>query len=266
MNKRLLGIFLALSIMLSACGVVQGALNSVSPNTPTQDATMNAVATEVSVMVTATAAASDPYSQTLVETEKVGNWTILRYTGVTAEMEDWFFNDLSPADWPEFPNVDNDVLGVPASQGLEYGEDLSVFCQYKETCDFVVPAMHYRIYSGDYSLDGVGGCTSAEGVGCALMVVNVGTVTASFEDQMFDAGFTVAGRYWDGAFLPQAIWAGLSHVSNNMLNMDSTLNPATITNAGANCSVPGGCESVEATFVVISGNQILMIGRQVVSQ
>lgn len=192
-------------------------------------------------------------------------WEIQYFAGVTDEMKDWTFKELDPEVWPEFPNVDNG--SYKAAQGLEYGEDLTTFCQYKETCDFVVPARHYRIYSGDYSLDGVGSCEEGEtGKGCALMVINVGEVTASFEDQHFDAGFTVWGRYWDGKYLNQAIWAGLSHVANNMLNLDSTLNPTNITNAGANCSVPGGCISLEATFVVTSGNQILVIGRSKITR
>lgn len=192
-----------------------------------------------------------------------GEWMIQYFGGATDEMHDWTFSKLDPATWSAFPNVDNG--SYPASQGLEYGEDLTTFCQFQETCDFVVPARHYRLYSGDYELDGVGSCYARDQRGCALMVVNVGEVTASFEDQTFDAGFTVWGRYWDGNYLPQAIWAGLSHVANNMMNLSSTLNPGG-TNAGANCSVPDGCSSVEATFVVTSGNEILMVGRAVVSR
>lgn len=199
-----------------------------------------------------------------VEEEIVGSWEIQYFAGATSEMKQWDFPSLFPAVWPEFPNVDNGQY--PASQGLEYGEDLSVFCQQSELCDFIVPARHYRLYTGDYKFDSVGECFGEGKKGCALAVFNVGEVTASFEDQWMDAGFTVAGRYWDGNYLSQAIWALLSHASSNMLNMDSDLNPSVITNAGANCSVVPGCESVENTFVITSGNQILMIGRQTITQ
>lgn len=191
-------------------------------------------------------------------------WEIQYFKGATAEMKAWNFRDLAPAEWPEFPDVDNG--DYKAAQGLEYGEDLSVFCQYSETCDVPVAARHYRIYTGDYTMTDVGSCKAEDGNGCALMLINVGEVTATFENQAFDAGFTVTGRYWDGAFLPQAIWAGLSHAANGMLNLDSDLNPTGVTNAGANCSVPGGCTSIEATFVVTSGNEILLIGRSTVSR
>jgi len=201
-----------------------------------------------------------------VQQEKTasGKWEIEYFAGATDEMKNWVFSNLDPMVWPEFPNVDNGQY--LAAQGLEYGEDLTTFCQYQETCDFVVPARHYRDYTGDYKFEGVGECLGEGIKGCALAVFNVGEVTASFEDQWFDAGFTVWGRYWDGKYLPQAIWALLSHNSNNMLNMDSTLNPTVITNAGANCSVVDGCLSVEATFVVTSGNEILLIGRQTINK
>ncbi len=200
------------------------------------------------------------------ETIVVGDWEIQYFAGATSEMKDWVFANLAPETWPEFPNIDNGVY--LASQGLEYGEDETTFCEYKETCDFVVPARHYRLYTGDYEFDGVGDCYGGidERSGCALAVFNVGEVTASFEDQHFDAGFTVWGRYWNGDYLPQAIWALLSHASNNMLNMNSQLNPTKITNAGANCSFIDGCISVEATFVVTSGNEMLVIGRQTINK
>jgi hypothetical protein len=251
--NRLLITLIVLTLAMSACAL---------PMPPSSTATPGASATPTAIQPTATTL---PDATQVAVTAVSNTWDIQYFDGVTGEMKDWIFNELDPAGWPEFPNVDNG--NYKAAQGLEYGEDLTTFCQYQETCDFVVPARHYRIYSGDYTFEGVGSCKgSVEGKGCALMVVNVGEVTASFEDQHFDSGFTVWGRYWDGKYLNQAIWAGLSHVSNNMLNLDSTLNPNGTTNAGANCSVPSGCTSVEATFVVTSGNEILLIGRSTVTR
>lgn len=191
-------------------------------------------------------------------------WKIEYFSGATLQMKAWVFQPLDPVLWPMFPNVDNGKY--LASQGVEYGEDLDTFCQQGQICDFVVAARHYRLYTGDYNFTGVGTCVAEDRRGCALMVVNVGDVTAIFRNQNFDTGFTVTGRYWDGNYLSQAIWATLSYASNNMLNLNSTLNPSPINNAGANCSVPEGCLSVENTFVVISGNEILFIGRSVVEK
>lgn len=265
------------SFMLTSCNLLQAA-------EPTQDPLIEKLATQVAELLKPTQKVEESVQPKATEQSvnsevmpspvpaappsandvKIGDWEITYYKGATSEMKNWKFSNLEPIVWPEFPNVDNGVY--LASQGLEYGEDLTTFCQYKETCDFVVPARHYRLYTGDYKLDGVGSCFGEGKKGCALMVINVGEITASFEDQTFDAGFTVWGRYWDGKFLPQAVWALLSHASNNMLNMDSILNPTTITNAGANCSVVDGCLSVENTFVIISGNEILTIGRQTINK
>ncbi len=191
------------------------------------------------------------------------NWVISYLNGATSEMKNWKFNNLAPETWPEFPNVDNGKY--KASQGVEYGEDMDDFCQQDNKCNFVVAALHYRLYTGDYKFEG-NECLSDGKIGCALMVVNVGNATAIFEDETFFSGFTVTGRYWDGNYLPQAVWALLSHASNNMLNMDSKLNPTKVTNAGANCGVPEGCSSVKATFIVTSGKEILLVGTSTVTK
>jgi hypothetical protein len=98
------------------------------------------------------------------------------------------------------------------------------------------------------------------------MLINVGEVTSNFENVTVNNAFTVWGRYWNGDTLPIAITALMSHAGNNMLNLGSTLNPDGITNAGANCSSPDGCERVRLTFVIISGNEVLAIGRTYVSR
>lgn len=195
---------------------------------------------------------------------EVSNWKIVYYNGATSAMRNWKFPNLAPAIWPEFPNVDNGKYKA-SELGVEYGEDLDVFCQQDNRCNFVVAALHYREYTGDYDFEGIQ-CLSDKKQGCALAVFNVGNETAIFENETFYSGFTVTGRYWDGNFLPEAIWALLSHASNNMLNMDSKLNPTKITNAGANCGVPEGCPSVKATFIVVSGKEILLVGTSTVSK
>lgn len=202
-----------------------------------------------------------------------GQWAV-SYTNLAPEhIKAWPWYNLDLGIWKQFPNVDNVVnpnLTYPASQGLEYGMAESSFCQQEELCDIVTPAQHYRIITGDYNIAPLGTCIGSTkdtdgdgeqdtGDGCALMIINVGNVTSSYEDQHVDSGFTVWGRYWWGEYLPQAIWAGMSHVTGNMLNRDTVLNKPTAANAGANCSVPMGCNVVHVRIAVISGNEVLAI-------
>ena len=168
--------------------------------------------------------------------------------------------------WKVFPNVTvtDTVSGkvYSSTNGVEYGMAESVFCQYSQTCDIVVAARHYRLITGDYNIVGIDKCGfEQDGMGCALMIVNVGEVTVNFRKQMVDAGFTVTGRYWNGDKLDQAIWSVMSHAAYSMLNVSGDS-----TNAGANCSVPGGCKKVRLTFVVVSGDEVLMKGTTVVSK
>lgn len=259
MNTKL-SLMFVLVLFVTACA---------APGSPANPVVADAASTATAMISAAqTKVGTTPMPETqmapAVEGDKNESWEIQYFEGATSAMKDWNFMTLAPADWPNFPNVDNGQY--PASQGVEYGEDLSAFCQQNQTCDFNVAARHYRLYTGDYSLEGVGECREEEsGQGCLLLAVNVGEVTAIFRDQTFDYGFTVTGRYWDGNYLPQAMWAVMSHASANMLNMATSLNPGG-TNAGANCSVPGGCTTVEATFMVTSGNKILLIGQSTVSR
>lgn len=192
-----------------------------------------------------------------------GAWTITCYPGATAEMKAWKFQDPSPKDWSKFPNVTNTIGSrvYPASQGLEYGQDKDFACE-GIGCFFVVSAQHYRIWSGDGAIPDLGyQCVSIkDGTGCAIMVVNVGTVTTEWE-AILKRGFTIRGRYWDGKYLSQAIWAGLSHTAYNMLNMSKDS-----TNAGSNCSSSDGCSKVRVTFIVTSGKEILMKGTTIVAR
>lgn len=187
-------------------------------------------------------------------------WTVQYFTGATADMLAYQFPVLNPLVWGSFPNVDNSAAGFLAANGLEYGEDESQTCgAADDACDLVVAARSYVIITGDYALDGIGSCTAANGRGCAIMITNVGDVSASLTGTL-DNVFIIQGRYWNGDrnFLPGAIVAGLSHASHNMLNLNSALNPTGASNAGANCSVPGGCISVDVRGVVTSGNQPLV--------
>lgn len=197
------------------------------------------------------------------EVVSVSGWTIEVFENATDQMKEWVktWGILDPVKWPNFPNVDNKEANFVASDGLEYGMDESVYCQQDKKCDIPVAAGHERIITGDYNIPGMDACTiSEDGQGCGIMIINVGNVTANFRDSMVDTGFTVTGRYWNGDKLPEAINGGLSHVANNMLNLNSPLNPNYGVNAGANCSVVEGCKSVRLAFVIVSGNEVLVKG------
>lgn len=205
----------------------------------------------------------------MTNTIQSAEWSIKWFSGATDQMRGkgtlpWpAFAQLDPENWPNFPNVDNTTKNFPAAHGLEYGEDESEFCGARgDGCEVTVPAMHYRMITGDWEIPGVGKCIGTkEGIGCALMLVNVGRVTSNWADNVvLNNVFTVAGRYWHGDFLPDAIVALLSHAVNNMTNMESQLNPRGIVNAGANCSIPEGCAGVRAVFAVTSGNELLILG------
>lgn len=197
------------------------------------------------------------------ENVEVGDWNVEIFDGATDQMKGWVeeLKNLNPVIWPNFPNVDNPQADFVAANGLEYGMAESVYCQQDETCDIPVSAGHYRIITADYNIPGIDACTGSEANhGCGIMLINVGDVTANFRGAKVDTGFTVFGRYWNGDKLPEAIYGGLSHVANNMLNLDSALNPDGSVNAGANCSVREGCKSVRLAFAIVSGNELLVRG------
>jgi hypothetical protein len=195
-----------------------------------------------------------------------GKWEVSFYEGATDQMHGWFSNlkDPNPALWPDFPNVDNPTADFVAANGLEYGLDESVFMEQNEFGQFPVQARGYRLISGDYNIPGIDVCEAeTEKAGCAIAIFNVGEVTADLKAWVRQ-GFTVPGRYWNGDTLEQAMWGLSSHVSANMLNMNTngagndTLNNPNRTNAGANCSVVDGCDQVRFVIAITSGNQLLV--------
>lgn len=206
----------------------------------------------------------------MVDELSQGAWKVTFYEGATDQMRGWFesLKDPDPANWPDYPNVDNPRVDFVAANGLEYGLDERNYCP-NDICDVLVPARGYNLMTADYDL-GFSSCYAKEGVGCGIAVFNVGDVTANFEDVMVDNGFSVDGRYWNGDELHQAIWGVISHMSANMLNYATngtggdTLNDPDRTNAGANCSVPQGCAGVLWRVVITSGNQVLAIAETTV--
>ena len=185
------------------------------------------------------------------------------------DAEEWVWRKVAPELWPTFPNVDNPLVPeFKTADGLEYAMDESNFCQQiiDEDCRVPVAAMHYLYFTGDYDIQDIGSCEEDESrIGCMLDIINVGSVTSDFTG-MFGQGFRLHARYWNGNTLNVATWALVSHGSNSMMNMNSLVNPNGIQNAGANCSVPEGCEGVNIRIVFVSGNEILMMLETTVQQ
>lgn len=189
----------------------------------------------------------------------------------------------SPELWSTFPNVANPkVPDFQVANGVEYGQDDSPFCEYKQTCDWVVPAWHYRLISGDYKFTSPEfsySCQNIEGQprkGCLIVLFNVMNESFTWRNQSVDNGFTVMGRYWNGDALEWAVWGLTSHASANMLNLATMRDPTTgnvlnaggnSANAGANCGVqPDACGTVDVMVVVHAGDRILATMHTTVSR
>jgi len=224
--------------------LVSAESKSVVASTPVS-AQANATPASAAALVSA----PDP-----LESVTTGNWEVSYYTGVTDQMRGWG-RDLKDlvTDWSEFPNVDFPKYNFLAKDGVEYGMAESAYCQQSQTCDVNVPAMHYRLVTGDYNIPGIDECSfDNDKAGCGIALFNVGVTTAMFRGSKVDYGFTVEGRYWNGDAMATTIWALMSNTAYNMLNKESNVN------MGANCSSPDGCAKVRLTVVVLSGNQLLM--------
>jgi uncharacterized protein YceK len=238
-----------LSAMTEYCNSTQAVPEILSPTATT--------------VPTATLATGQADVRAQVDSFKTGNWNVTTFQGITDQITGWGKNLKDPVkDWSKFPNVDFPKYSFKATDGVEYGMAESAYCQQDQTCDINVPAMHYRLITGDYDINGVDECKkiSETDPGCGIILVNVGNVTAMFRNQSVDYGFTVEGRYWNGNAMPTTIWALSSNTVYNMLNVEGDVN------MGANCSVSGGCTSVRLTTVIMSGNQILLKATTIVTR
>lgn len=231
------------------------------------------------VTIVATKFVTEPAAQVTSSND----WTITWFPGADLDRGDgttfrqdavkWTWRKIAPKLWPTFPNVPNPLVPEfrvvqcaddPTKQcvpdGLEYANPESNFCQQLagEACRVPVAAESYLYYSGDYNVPNVGSCSeSGTGIGCMLVIVNVGKVTSDYTG-VFNQGFRGNGRYFNGNALDMAIWALTSEGANAMMNLNSKLNPLGIQNAGANCSVPEGCKGVHVQVLFTSGNESLL--------
>ena len=278
--------------VLTACNAekefVQANVATPTPTVQVAQATYTPLPTYTPYPTQAVSATSTPMMVVPAATQvpvltSSADWTVTWLTGADKDRGDgttfrqstekWTWRVVAPELWPTFPNVPNPLvpdfpvvkcaddpnkLCVP--DGLEYANAESNFCQQLagEACRVPVAAEHYLYYSGDYNVPGVGSCTEGKGIGCMLVIVNVGRVTSDYTG-VFNQGFRLHARYWNGNALDMAIWGLVSHGSNVMMNLDSALNPSGIQNAGANCSVPEGCQGGNIRVLFASGNEPLLV-------
>ena len=215
----------------------------------------------------------------VVKTQKVGNLTLLWTNHAMADrgdgttFYDWAmetypdFPSLLAEEWPTAPNVPNPLVDwfrvvedTQVPDGIEIPDTGERnYCQVVEGewCTNVVATGHYMIFTGDGFVPALWDGTGGE-AGNAFSYWNVGETDARL-DGVFLQGWRLTGRYWNGDALPFAIVGTHGNAANNMLNMDSALNPSPITNAGSNCASRDGCRTVEHLAVIGSGNAPLLL-------
>ena len=302
--KTKISILLLLAILLTAClptsgdaqkaadatvqALVSTEMAKLTP-TATSQSQVQPTQTPVIVVVTATnlpatvAPIVENTLATVSETTKSNDWVITwlsaasldRGDGTTfrQDAEKWTWRKIAPELWPTFPNEPNPLVpdfrvvnGNEVPDGLENAMDESNFCQQLvgEACRYPVAAGHYLFYSGDYSdVPQLGSCVGTEDFGCEMVIVNVGDVSSDFTS-VFQQGFRLHARYFNGDTLNMGVWALMSNGASNMMNLFSPLNKKGQTNAGANCSVKTGCPGVDARVLFVSGNEpLLMLTTQV---
>lgn len=235
----------------------------VPTTVPTQVPTLAPTLAPTATVVPTPATGKADVRAKVGEVMNQNNWTGVFYDGVTDQIKSWANNLKTPdKKWSEPPNADSPSHSFKKENGMIWPNGESHYGQWGSKADMNVPALHVRVYTGDFSLAGIGECRKIKDTdaGCALIIVNVGDVTAMFRDGMYDYGWTTTGPYFNGDKMSETLWAVTSHVSYN------TLNVAGGTNLGANCSVAGGCLKEHFTLSVISGNQVLMVMTTTVSR
>lgn len=282
--KARIAVLILAAIFLAACTMPYSSAPAQIPAAEAPTLMPTVTAAEVPTLEPITEATLVPTSAPVVSDPTQSNgWTITWFSVADKDRGDgttfrqstsnWNWRKIAPELWPTFPNVPNPLVSdfrvVPCvddptkqcvPDGLESAMDESNFCQQLagESCRVPVAAEHYLLFTGDYNIPNIGACKE-DGTkqGCALVIVNVGGVTSDFTG-VFAQGFRIHARYWNGNALDMAMWALTSHTANVMLDMNSTLNPANIQNAGANCSIPTGCDSVNVRVVFVSGNEPML--------
>lgn len=308
--KKILIVFIVGVLLLSACDAVKVQEESVvePPNAQSEarDPVIESLATQQAELAQAVSGLATQMAN-LVQSDKAseaqpvsGSGSVVTSAAKPSISNDWEINELdlkddpivaawlpkvqkpAPELWPTFPNVANPkVADFNIADGVEYGQDDSPFCEQDQRCDWVIPAWHYRLISGDYKFTSPEfsySCQNIEGQprkGCLIVLFNVMNESFTWRDQSVDNGFTVMGRYWNGDALQWAVWGLTSHATANMLNYPTirnsvtgdVLNAGSAINAGANCGVqPDACGVVDVMVVIHAGDRILATMHTTVSR
>lgn len=249
------------------------------PGGPVTCGSAEAVSNYTQMSMRATGNMVEDYA--IVETEHVGNLTLqwtnhaMKDRGDGTTFYDWAqatypdWHSIVASDWATPPNVPNPLVSwFPVRNGTEVPNGVAVpdsgednFCQVLEGewCTNVMAVGHYTEYTGAGWIPNLwDGLNSEPGVGHVFSYWNVGETDARL-DGIFKQGWRQAGPYFNGDALSDSIAAVHGHAANNMLDLVSALNPEPLTNFGSNCSNRDGCDTIEHTAVIGSGNAPLLI-------
>lgn len=197
-----------------------------------------------------------------------GDWEVSLFVGSNDQQKQWGIDigsnelQLAPDKWVKPFNEDN--AGFAATNGYEYdlNKSSNTLCAQSAPCPVLIDSNSYRLTSADGVIPALGWKCSADSAthkGCAILITNIGNVTANFESH-FESGFSIAGKFYNGGLLvdkdrktiepgrqalPVAMWAMMSNVVHSMME-------------GDNCSQESGCDAVDMTWFVVSGNVPVM--------
>lgn len=201
-----------------------------------------------------------------------GVWEIEFYQGMTNTLKQVAVElgqlEIDPVTWSAPFNVD--TAGYSSRNGFEFdtSQGSNSLCEQKAPCNLIVNPSYFRLVSADGVIPSLGWKCSVDPelvLGCSVSIWQVGDA-ADFPSR-FENGFSITGAYFNGGplvdgegnplpegkqALPVAMNAMTSMVVHNMTNVEGGVNE------GGNCSRAEGCNGVQLTIYIVSGNQLLM--------
>lgn len=297
MNRKVLSLFVILSILLGACAVLpsetqppvaQSAAEApameVTPGVQAQEFDYNQLLNDPEFLAAVREALAEVDRGAMpdfVDDASHDAWSIqgTDHLKENPVVSDWLarLKDPAPELWKTFPNIPNEDVpafrvanGTEVPDGMEYGTYDTPYC-WQDPCDIPVGAWEYRYITGDYRfLDTE--CKGEDGKGCMLLLINVMDQSYTWRNQYVDNGFTLRGSYFNGDALEWGVWGLVSHGTANMLNMPTMAHPGEVLNSGdpgnsgANCGDPDACSSVDVTVVIHAGDAIIAVAKTTVSR
>lgn len=203
---------------------------------------------------------------------KSGVWDVELYLGATDQHKQIAMElgqlTIDPVTWSGPFNVD--TAGYSSRNGFEYdaSQGSNSLCEQKAPCSLIVNPSYFRLTSADGVIPSLGWKCNIREVsvlGCAVSIWQVGD--AANLPSRFENGFSMTGQYFNGGTLvdgegnplpdgkqalPIAMNALMSLAVHNMVNVDGGVNE------GGNCSREEGCDGVQLTIIIVSGNEMLM--------